>query len=134
MQDCIFCKITNEEIPSQKIYEDNNTFAFLDIDPRAKGHALVVPKVHAETLLDLNEQLYHDLLVAVKKVQERIDQVLHPDGYNVGWNHGKAGGQAIAHLHVHIIPRWDEDGGSSMHGIVNNPGEMKPDEVLKLFL
>ncbi|MBU0596632.1 HIT family protein [Patescibacteria group bacterium] len=131
--ECIFCKISKGEIPNYTIYEDNNTLAFLDIEPRSKGHTVVIPKVHAETLLDLNEQIFHDLLLAVKKAQERIEEVLHPDGFNVGWNHGTAGGQLIPHIHIHIMPRWLGDGGTNMHGIINNPGEMAVDDVAKLF-
>ena len=131
--ECIFCKISNGDVPNYTIYEDNNTLAFLDIQPRCKGHTIVIPKVHAESLLDLNEQLFHDLLFAVKKTQERIEEVLHPDGFNVGWNHGTAGGQLIPHIHIHIMPRWLGDGGTNMHGIINNPGEVSVEEVVNLF-
>ena len=70
---------------------------------------------------------------AVKKTMERLDKVLSPDGYSVGINHGKAGGQAVTHLHVHIMPRWNGDGGGIMHSIINEPGDLKVDEIAKLF-
>ena len=133
MSECTFCKITAGELPNHTVYEDSHALAFLDITPHAKGHTVVVPKVHAATLFDFNEQLTHNFLFAVKRAMEIIDATLHPDGYNVGWNHGEAGGQAVHHLHVHIMPRWENDGGTNMHGIINNPGEMTVEEVAKSF-
>jgi len=134
MKDCIFCKIALKEIPNYTVYEDNHALAFLDINPRAKGHTVVIPKVHAETIFDLNEEIAKDLLPAVQKATEKIERVLQPDGYNIGWNHGEAGGQVVPHLHIHIMPRWDGDGGTNMHGIVNAPGEMDVADVAKLFV
>ncbi|PIZ95259.1 MAG: HIT family protein [Candidatus Magasanikbacteria bacterium CG_4_10_14_0_2_um_filter_33_14] len=133
MSDCVFCKIVSGEIPNYTVYEDDYTLAFLDITPRAKGHTLVIPKRHALNLLDLDEDSVSKLLPAVKKVQEKIDIVLKPDGYNIGWNHGEAGGQVVPHLHIHIMPRFSGDGGSNMHAIVNNPGSESVEEIFKLF-
>ncbi|PIR03426.1 MAG: hypothetical protein COV60_00420 [Candidatus Magasanikbacteria bacterium CG11_big_fil_rev_8_21_14_0_20_43_7] len=134
MKDCIFCKIVAKEIPNYTVYEDSQTLAFLDIQPRAKGHTVVIPKVHAETIFDLNEELLKALLPAVERATETLEKILQPDGFNIGWNHGEAGGQAVPHLHIHIIPRWNGDGGSNIHGIVNHPGDMSVEEVSKLFL
>lgn len=119
--DCLFCKISVSEIPSEKIYEDDHAFAFLDINPLAPGHTMVIPKAHAETLLDLPDEEVYGLFLAVKKVTQRIKDTLNPDGFNVGANMRKAAGQAVDHLHIHIIPRFEGDGGGSMHSIVNNP-------------
>ncbi len=120
-------------MPSHRLYEDGETISFLNVFPQTKGHALVIPKVHAETILDANEEILKSLLPAVQKTTEILDRTLHPDGYNIGWNHGEVGGQSVPHLHVHIMPRWKEDGGSNMHGIVNNPGDMSVEEVAALF-
>ncbi len=133
MQDCIFCKIIKGEIPNYRVYEDNKVLAFLDINPHAKGHTVVIPKVHAETLLDLNEELIGPLFKGVKIVQEKLDQVLQPEGYNLGINHGEMAGQAIPHLHIHILPRYLGDGGGNIHSIVNNPGSKSVEELFKLF-
>ncbi len=133
MSDSIFDKIVRKEIPAHIIYEDNHTLAFLDINPLSKGHTLVIPKVHAQVLSELNDEVIGNVFVAVKRVMERIDQTLHPDGYNVGWNHHEAGGQAVPYLHVHVIPRWREDGGGNMHSIISNPGDMSVEDVAKLF-
>ena len=134
MKDCIFCKIVAKEIPNYTVYEDNHVLAFLDIHPRTKGHTIVIPKVHAETIFDFNEEIAKDLLPAVKKTAERIEHVLQPDGYNIGWNHGDIGGQEVPHLHIHIMPRWEGDGGSNIHGIVNHPGEVSVEDVAALFV
>ena len=120
-------------MPKYTIYEDNQFLAFLDIHPHAKGHTVVIPKVHAETIFDFNEELSKALMPAVQKTMERIDSTLHPQGYNVGWNHAEAGGQAVPHLHVHIMPRYDGDAGGSQHSVVNNPGDVPVEEVAKLF-
>ncbi|MFB6225801.1 MAG: HIT family protein [Candidatus Paceibacteria bacterium] len=133
MQDCNFCKIIDGEIPNHTVYEDNNSIAFLDINPQAKGHTIVIPKVHAETFFDLNEELIGELFVAVQRAMESIDSKINPDGYNVGWNQERAGGQVVPHLHVHIMPRWEDDGGGNMHSIVDSPGEMEVEEVAELF-
>ena len=131
---CLFCKIANKEIPSHIVYEDDHTLAFLDIHPHAKGHTVVIPKIHAETLFDMNDELLGHYLLGVKRAMERIEAVLHPDGYNVGWNQSPAAGQVVPHLHVHIFPRWEGDGGTNMHGIINNPGEMVVEEVAKILV
>lgn len=133
MDNCIFCKISAREIPNYTVYEDDHTLAFLDIHPVAKGHTVVIPKVHAETLLDLNSELTKEFFAGVKAALERVEKVLSPDGFNVGFNHGKAGGQAVGHLHVHIIPRFHNDGGGSMHSIVKNPSDVAVEDLAKLF-
>lgn len=133
MSNCIFCKIIAGEIPNYTVYEDDYALAFLDITPRAKGHTLVIPKKHAINLLELDEESVSNLLTAVKRTQEKINTVLKPDGYNIGWNHGEVGGQIVPHLHIHIIPRYNGDGGGNMHSIVNNPSDESIDEVYKLF-
>ena len=133
MIDCIFCKITNGEIPNYTVYEDEKVLAFLDIHPHAKGHTVVIPKVHAENYFDLNEDLLGHLSIGIKRTMEKIDKVLSPDGYNVGWNQGLVAGQVVPHLHIHIMPRYEGDGGGSMHSIINSAGEQTVAELGKLF-
>ena len=132
-ENCIFCKISKGEIPSHKLYEDEHSFAFLDIQPHAKGHTVVIPKKHAVTLFDLDDGSYKNLMLAVKRCMEKIQEKLNPDGFNTGWNHNSAGGQVVPHLHIHIMPRYNDDGGGSMHSVVKNPGEMSVEEVAELF-
>ncbi len=125
--ECLFCKIIKKEIPAEIIYEDGKTLAILDINPRSPGHTMVLSKSHSETILDLPEKEIEPLFSAVKKVTELIEKSLKPEGFTIGINHGKISGQVIDHLHIHIIPRFKNDGGSSVHSVVNNP----PAESLK---
>lgn len=133
MDQCIFCKILRKEIPNYTVYEDAETLAFLDIFPCTKGHVVVIPKIHAETVFELTEEKMQILFGSVQKVMNRMQEVLKPEGLNVGWNHGKVGGQAVPHVHIHILPRWSNDGGGSMHSIVKKESDMKVEDVAKLF-
>lgn len=132
--DCIFCKIGAKEIPSEMVYEDDHALAFLDIAPRAPGHAMVIPKVHAATFLDLPEAEIGPLFAAVKAVTQKIEQALKPDGFTVGINHGDAAGQTVKHLHVHVIPRWKDDGGGSIHSVVDNAPKEPVADLAKRIL
>jgi histidine triad (HIT) family protein len=129
--DCIFCKIVAKEIPAEIIHEDDHVLAFLDIAPRAPGHAMVIPKVHAATILDLPDAEIKPLFSAVKKVSVKIEKAIAPDGFTIGVNHGDAAGQTVKHLHVHVIPRWKGDGEGSVHSVVNNPFEGSVSEMAK---
>lgn len=133
MDNCIFCKIVRGEIPDYRIYEDDQCLALLDIHPVTKGHVVVIPKVHAETLLDLNSEITKEFFLGVKRTLERVEKILSPDGFNVGWNHGDAGGQAVKHLHVHILPRWNGDGGGNMHSIVHRDSDISVEDLAQLF-
>ena len=107
--DCIFCKIIHGEIPSVKIYEDENVVAFLDIYPINPGHTLVVPKRHVEYLHELKDDEAAALINAVKKLAPRIVEAMGADGYNVVTNNGRVAGQVIFHVHFHIVPRFRDD-------------------------
>ena len=133
MDTCIFCKIARGEIPCHKVYKDAHAIAFLDIKPHARGHTVVIPRTHAETSFDLGEKEIYELTMAVQNTMKRIQAILSPDGFNVGWNHNPAGGQVVPHLHVHIFPRYTDDGGGSMHSIIKNPGKDSVDEIAGMF-
>ena len=119
--DCLFCKIANKEIPSLIVYEDDWSVGFLDNDPLSFGHVLVIPKSHAENIIDLKENLVGRLFGAVKTVTEALDEALKPQGFTIGINHGSISGQTVDHLHIHIIPRYKGDKGGSIHSVVKNP-------------
>ena len=110
MPDCIFCEILAGRIAAEVVHETPGAVAFLDVFPAARGHVLVVPRIHAPTLLDLDGAAVGDLFLSVKDVQAKVQRALQPVGMNVGWNHGRAAGQHVHHLHIHVIPRF-EDGG-----------------------
>jgi histidine triad (HIT) family protein len=107
--DCIFCRIVAGDIPCYRVAENDDTLAFLDIEPAAKGHALVIPKQHSENLLDTNPDTLAMVVQMVKQVAHQIDVTLQPDGINVLQNNRPAAGQVVMHYHVHLIPRWSDD-------------------------
>ena len=109
MADCIFCKIVKGEIPSSKIYEDENVLSFLDISPANKGHALVIPKEHFEKFNDMPEEIAVALMKAANKISKAVEKAVQPDGYSILINNGKAAGQEIGHVHLHIIPKYEND-------------------------
>ncbi len=126
MDDCLFCKITAKKIPAEIVYEDDHAIAFLDIMPRTTGHTMVIPKIHAPNILELPDGEVGPLFEAVKHVAGMLSRGLTPDGITIGMNQGRASGQEVDHLHVHLMPRWHGDGGSSIQSVINN----KPKESL----
>jgi histidine triad (HIT) family protein len=125
-QECLFCKIIKGEIPSQKIYEDEHVFAFLDINPAAEGHALVAPKKHAENIFDIDVDSFNKTADVTKKLAGVIKEKLNPDGINILQNNGRHAGQVVDHLHFHIIPRYPED-----KVVIMFPREQKQPDDLK---
>jgi len=119
---CLFCSIAKKEIPAEIIFEDDKTLALLDIRPRAPGHTLVIPKKHAANVLESDPESLQALALTIRKVTGILQACLEPAGFTTGINHGEMAGQAVAHLHVHILPRFSGDGGGNVHSIVNNPG------------
>ena len=109
VDNCIFCKIAAGEIPSTTIYEDEDFRVILDIEPAAKGHALILPKEHYANLYELDDALAAKALVVAKKVITQMTEVLGCDGYNVLQNNGATAGQTVFHFHMHLIPRYKED-------------------------
>lgn len=132
MENCIFCKIAAGEIPCHKVYEDENSLAFLDVKPHAKGHTVIIPKQHAKFICDLGDEASKRLMITVKEVVKILREKLNCDGFNVGWNSGSAAGQVVPHLHIHVMPRYNGDGGGSMHSIVNN-SQLPVEEVASIF-
>ncbi len=132
-ENCIFCKIIAQEIPAHIIYEDEHFLGFLDIKPHAKGHTMLVPKNHAEDIFGLNDTDMATILASVRRTMQLLQEKLAPDSFNVGWNNGKHAGQEVNHLHIHIMPRYEGDGGGSLQSIVDAPGDMSAEEVAKLI-
>ncbi len=132
--DCIFCKIANKEIPAETIYEDAHALAVMDVHPLSPGHVMILSKVHAETLLDLPDGEVGSVFLAVKKTAAMIEASLKPDGFTIGINHGRSAGQAVPHLHIHVIPRYKDDGGTSIHGVVKNPPKESIGEIKSKIL
>lgn len=104
---CIFCKIINNEIPSYKVYEDENFLAFLDISQATKGHTLVVPKKHYANIFEMPED--SAIFSIVTKLAKAIKEATNAEGVNILNNNGAAAGQTVEHFHIHIIPRYKDD-------------------------
>jgi histidine triad (HIT) family protein len=110
MTDCLFCKIINGDIPSQKVYEDEYTFSFLDINPSSPGHTLVVPKKHFRNLYDMDEKYVSAVAKTVQKVAVAIKKAIGADALNTVSNNERAAGQVVFHAHTHVVPRFLNDG------------------------
>lgn len=110
MDNCIFCKILKNEIPSSTVYEDDKFRAIMDIGPVAKGHVILLAKEHAANLLEADDELLAAALPAVKKVAKAVKKTVGCDGINILQNNGEEAGQTVFHLHIHVIPRNKADG------------------------
>jgi histidine triad (HIT) family protein len=110
MADCVFCMIRDGKIPSAKVYDDERTLAFMDINPLTRGHCLVATKAHAATLYDAELEDLKAAIATAKKVAGALRKALSPDGLNVLQANGAAAFQSVPHFHLHLIPRWTGDG------------------------
>ena len=117
-ENCLFCKIIAGKIPSNKIYEDDAVFAFLDVYPASEGHTLVVPKKHFSNFTDMDAESVASLFEVARKITAAVEKTTSAEGSNIGINNGEAAGQEIPHVHVHVIPRKKGDGGRGMKSIV----------------
>ncbi len=123
-QNNIFAKVLRGEIPCHKIYEDEDTLAFLDIMPRTEGHALVITKQKARDLFDIKPEALGKLMAVVQKLAPKIKEAVGADGVLIAQFNGAAAGQTVFHLHVHIIPRKE--------GVEMKPHASKMEDQAKL--
>lgn len=125
---CVFCEIVKGNIPSKKIYEDDNTIAILDLSQATYGHTLIIPKKHSSNVLEIDDESYVNAMKVAKKVARAIkksfDDVL---GFNLLNNCGEAAGQSVNHFHIHIIPRYKNDGIKIE--FVDNQGKFDMEEI-----
>lgn len=108
--DCIFCKIAEGGLPAYKVYEDSNVLAFLDIFPIHHGHVLVISKKHTVDIFDTPEEDLKNIIVAAKKISPAVMKATKADGINIGMNNRPSAGQVVMHAHLHVIPRYKDDG------------------------
>ena len=132
MENCIFCKIANGEIPAATLYEDENFRVILDLGPASKGHALILPKSHAANIYELSDEMAAKAMILAKKMATAMTAALKCDGFNIVQNNGECAGQTVFHFHMHPIPRYKGD-----HvGITWKPGELsdadKEESLLKV--
>jgi len=135
MNDCIFCKIAKGEIPADKVYEDKNCLAFLDITPVNPGHVLLISKKHYENLYDLPDEELKNLAPIIKKLAVAIKKGVNADGINIGMNNERPAGQLVSHAHFHIMPRFSNDNLSHWPGKPYQEDESKQvAEQIKKFI
>ena len=108
--DCVFCRIRDGQIPSIRVYEDERTIAFMDINPLNDGHTLVIPRVHAATLFEADEADLQAVIATVRCVARAIRETIRPDGLNLLQANGAAAFQSVPHFHFHLVPRYTGDG------------------------
>src|SRR3989344_6765342 len=107
---CVFCKIVNWETPSQRVYEDDKYIAFLDINPINFGHTLIIPREHYENVESSPDEVLAGMIMLAKKIGPAMASAMKADGYNIKINNGRAAGQEVDHVHMHVIPRLAGDG------------------------
>ena len=135
MQDCVFCKIVAGDIPSNKVYEDREVLAFLDINPVNPGHTLVIPKAHYKDLIDTPPELASKLIQAIQKIALAVLAGVGADSFNLGVNNGSSAGQIVFHTHFHIMPRFAGDGHKLWQGRQADQNELaKVAEDIKKML
>jgi len=119
---CLFCKIIAGEIPCFKLYEDDDTLAFMDINPANEGHALVIPKEHAKDVYSVSNAAITATVKTAKKIAAAVDKTLNPDGLNLLQCNGPAAAQSVFHFHMHVLPRREGDELKLNWGL--RPGDM----------
>lgn len=137
MDNCIFCKIVKGEIPARKVYEDENTLAFLDITPNTKGHSLVIPKTHVTDIYEIEPEKFAAVAKAAKKVAGLLKEKLGADACNLVQSNGEIAEQDVFHLHMHVIPRYSKDSVSLWMGVKEEKKKSESlnlDEILKQII
>ena len=119
---CIFCKIIRGDIPSFKVFEDDKTFAFMDINPISPGHSLVIPKFHSANLYETPDEWVAATAVGLRRLARAVERTLSPAGINTLQANGPGAAQSVFHLHMHVIPRGMDDGLTMNWEL--NPGDM----------
>ena len=122
---CIFCKIANGEIPSKTLYEDEKFRVILDLGPAARGHALILPKDHYANLYELPDETAGEVMKLAKRMATQMTERLGCEGFNLVQNNGELAGQTVFHFHMHLIPRYRDDGQK----IGWKPGEVSQEEL-----
>lgn len=114
----IFCRIVKKEIPAHVVYETEDTLAFLDVTPSAPGHTMVILKKHGNNIQEYTPEDLGKAMASVQEVSKKIESAMQPDSITIGINHKEQRG--VPHLHIHLIPRWENDGGHALQGVVKN--------------
>jgi histidine triad (HIT) family protein len=116
--DCIFCRIERGDAPAATVVEDDRALAFLDANPLAPGHTLVIPRTHAERLEALDPETAGAMMDLLRRLAPAVEAAVDADATTIGFNNGRAAGQEVPHVHGHIIPRSRGDGGGPIHAVL----------------
>lgn len=127
--DCIFCRIVDGEIPARVVRETDTTLAFLDANPLARGHTLVIPKDHHRRVQDMPEEVADDVFSEVYELAGRVEAAVDADAATIAVNNGEAAGQEVPHVHGHLVPRFEGDGGRPIHAITGERPDLSDDEL-----
>ena len=125
MTDCLFCKIVRKEIPATVIHENERTLCFMDIKPVNPGHMLVIPKKHFADYASASDEALREMAVMARRLGDASMKALGAPGFNLAVNNGRAAGQLVDHVHLHVIPRFEGDGHGLWHGEPYKEGEME---------
>ncbi|ELY59484.1 histidine triad (HIT) protein [Natronococcus amylolyticus DSM 10524] len=125
----IFTQIVEGEIPARIVYEDETTVAFLDANPLAPGHTLVIPKDEYERLNDVPDDVATELYATIHRLVPAVEEAVDADASTVAFNNGEEAGQEVPHVHCHIVPRFEGDGGGPIHGIAGEAPDLADDEL-----
>jgi len=128
-EDCIFCGIVAGDIPGRTVYEDDTVLAFLDANPLSPGHTLVIPKAHHERLNDTPAEVAGEVLSTLHELVPAVEAAVDAPASTVAFNNGEVAGQEVPHVHGHIIPRFEDDGGRPIHVLVNDRPDLSDDEL-----
>ncbi|WP_323172689.1 HIT family protein [Natrialba sp. PRR66] len=125
----IFTQIIEGEIPARIVYEDDTTVAFLDANPLAPGHTLVIPRDEFERLDDVPDDVAADLYETIHRMVPAVEESVDADATTVAFNNGEAAGQEVPHVHCHIVPRFEGDGGGPIHAVAGDRPDLADDEL-----
>ncbi|MWG34602.1 HIT family protein [Halomarina oriensis] len=114
-EDCIFCSIVAGDVPSRTVHEGEHTFAFLDVNPLARGHTLVIPSDHYETVAEMPDDVREAVFATAGELTPAVEAAVDADATTVGMNNGAASGQEVPHAHLHVVPRFEDDGVGPLH-------------------
>lgn len=129
MENCIFCKIAEKEIPGKIVYEDDICLAFLDLSQTTNGHTLVIPKKHCQNILEIDDNDLAHIILVTKKLANKIMDKLNAKGVNILTNANEVAGQTVMHFHLHIIPRYDDNDKIEIN-FTDRGNEVNLDEIL----
>lgn len=132
MSDCIFCMLAGGQIPTATLYEDDDFRVILDAGPATKGHCLILPKQHYADIYEIPEELLAKAAVLAKKIVIRLTKAMGCDGFNIVQNNKPVAGQTVFHFHIHLIPRYNDDGQSILWKPEKLTDEVR-DEILAKF-